>query len=140
MNSSIFPWIVVTAAVGGLVGCFLDWSVVGDVALFEALERVTEDSGFSVRLQKWSLGLLMVMGGYVAFSFRSSPMRKYAQLMILFGIAMVMILTSSRPWLWADAGLKLGIGFILSASSAVLYLIASILCYMSTKRSVRPWQ
>jgi hypothetical protein len=140
MNSSAFSWVAVAATIGGLVGCFLDWAVVGDASLFKVLESVTNEGGFSVRLQKWSLGLLMVMGGYLAFSFRSSPMRKYAQLMVLFGIAMGMILVSARAWLWADAGLKPGIGFILCSAAAAIYLLSSLLCFISIKRSVQPWK
>lgn len=132
MKRSALAWVAITAAAAGLVGCFLDWTAVADPSLFDKADELGAFT--SVSLQKWSFALLAVMGGYIAWTVRTSPVNKYIHLMILFGAAMLLILVSARPWQWSDVGLKPGIGFLVCASGGLLYLMAGIGVLASIKR------
>jgi uncharacterized membrane protein YbaN (DUF454 family) len=137
MNQVVYAWIGLIAVAAGFVGCFLEWTAIAHQPTFEALETSSDGQGISLRLQTWTLGLLLLTAGYLAWEFRSNPQRKYAQLMVLFGLAMLMILTSARPWQWADVGLKPAVGFYTCGSAALTYLVVSTLAYFSTRHTVQ---
>jgi hypothetical protein len=125
------------ASFGSLVCCFLSWTEVAHEPTYKAFE-LSNEGGINLTLQKWSFGLLCAMATYLAWTFGTAPLRKYARLMVLFGAAFLVILTSTRPWDWNEIGLKPSVIYLACVVASVIYLLSGIGAVVSTRGTVQP--
>ena len=141
MNARNLSFMALGAMILSLAGCFLAWLDVGNQSLFDLAVEVGALKERSLTIVKGSLGVLSAMAAYLAWTFRAAPMRKYAQLMMLFGVAMIVILGTAWPWGRAvDAGIKPGVGLILCATASVAFLIISVVAFFSLKQTIQSWK
>ena len=132
-------FVAIGAALIGITGCLLVWLGIGNQRLFDLAVELGAFEERSIAIVKVSFGVLCALGAYLAWTVGASPMRSYAQLMILFGGAMLVILATAWPWQHADlAGIIPGAGLLLCAFGSLIYLVIAIWLFVSLRQRAQP--